>query len=90
MEVRAALNEGTGDGLGMSDILAILAVTDAFSVDREHVSISLDKAEQGIVRRLPSGDLEVVAPKGLDVASWLPSLREALRALGYVASDDDA
>ncbi len=76
------------DALDMQEVLALLAVTDSFGVHRERVSIPLEKAERGTVRRLPSGELEVVAPRDVPLETWLPSLREALLVMGYTLVDE--
>ena len=70
------------DGLGMDEVLVVLAVTDAYGVHRERVSVSLDRVDPGRVRWLPTGEVEVVVPLSTTLEAWLPALREALAKLG--------
>ena len=79
--------EGSGrlgdDIIGMDDMMAIYEVTDLFGIDRETISVPLDKEGAGAVSAQPGGALEVTAPAEVGTREWLPTLRETLLGLGY-------
>jgi hypothetical protein len=66
----------------MADMEAIFSVTDAYGIHREKVSVPLGKEDPGAVRRLPSGEVEIVVPE-VAVHDWLSVLREGLEKLGF-------
>lgn len=75
--------------IGMAEIMAVFSVTDAMGLHREQVSIPLERADPGAVRRLPSGEVEIVVPRSTPVEGWLPALRAKLLALGYEPVEDE-
>ena len=72
--------------LSFQQISAILTVTDQLGLDREWVEIPLSPERPGIVRRLPSGKLEIVVDAEMPFAQWLTTLPDCIRALGAEAS----
>ena len=40
------------DIIGMREMIVIFSVTDEYGVDREHISVPLEKEDPGAVRRL--------------------------------------
>ena len=77
------------DIIGMDDMMAIYEVTDLFGIDRESISVPLDKEGMGGAATLEDGTLEILAPAEALTRDWLPALRGILEGLGYEASTDD-
>lgn len=77
--------------IGMDDMMAIYEVTDLMGIDRESISVPLDKDGMGGASTLEDGTLEIRAPAEASTRDWLPALRGILEGLGYEASagDDD-
>ena len=69
--------------IGMDDMMAIYEVTDLFGIDRETISVPLEKEGGGAVRALPAGGVEIFAPETVATREWLPILREELLRLGF-------
>ena len=69
--------------IGMADMQVVFAVTDALGVDREQVSVPLEKEDPGLVRRLPSGEIEIVVPLTVSTDEWVVALRAGLKELGF-------
>jgi hypothetical protein len=59
----------------------IFEVLDRLGISREAVVIPLRPASPGIVRKLPSGKLEIVVDAETPLDTWLPELEQRLRAL---------
>lgn len=72
----------TDDVIGMADMQLVFAVTDALGIDRESVSVPLEKEDPGSVRRLPDGELEIVVPLTVPAQEWVKKLAQDLKALG--------
>ena len=72
----------TDDVIGMADMQLVFAVTDALGIDRESVSVPLEKEDPGSVRRLPGGELEIVVPLTVPAQEWVKKLAQDLKALG--------
>lgn len=72
--------------IGMRDMGAIFSVTDEYGVDREEISVPLGKEDPGVVRRLATGEVEIVVPLSLDIEDWLTVLRDGLEKLGFSAT----
>ena len=51
--------------IGMDDMGLIFQVTDAMGIDRESISVPLGKEDPGAVRKLPSGEVEIVVPESV-------------------------
>ena len=62
----------------------------AFGIDRETISVPLEKEGDGSVSRQPDGTIEIIVPAATPVRHWLPTLRTSLQELGFEPSDDDA
>ena len=76
------------DIIGMDDMMAIYEVTDLMGIDRESISVPLDKEGTGGATKLESGTLEIRAPAELTTRDWLPTLQGLLEGLGYEASPE--
>ncbi|MDP6102073.1 MAG: hypothetical protein QF579_02020 [Dehalococcoidia bacterium] len=61
----------------------IFEVTDAMGINRESISVPLGKEDPGAVRKLPTGDIEIVIPESIPLEDWLATLQEELEKLGY-------
>ena len=77
------------DIIGMDDMMAIYEVTDLMGIDRESISVPLDKEGMGGASALGDGTLEIRAPAKAQTRDWLPTLRGILEELGYEASPED-
>lgn len=69
--------------IGMRDMGLIFEVTDAMGIDRESISVPLGKEDPGAVRKLPTGDIEIVVPESTPLEDWLATLQAELEKLGY-------
>lgn len=69
--------------IGMHEMGLIFQVTDAMGIDRESISVPLGKEDPGAVRRLPTGDVEIVVPDSVPLEEWLATLQAELEKLGY-------
>ena len=79
----------TEDIIGMREMGAIFGVTDELGVDREQISVPLGKEDPGSVRRLPTGEIEIVVPLTLPVEKWLDTLRSGLEELGFSSLEEE-
>ena len=77
------------DVIGMREMGAIFSVTDAYGIDREQISVPLGKEDPGAVRKLPSGEIEIVVPQTVPIEDWLEILKGRLEEIGYIATDDE-
>ena len=66
--------------VGMKEIDAIFAVTDALGIHREMLVIPLGPATPGRVRRLPSGKLEITVEAAAPIDEWLKELPALIAA----------
>ena len=71
------------DIIGMEDMMAVYEVTDRFGIDRESISVPLEKAGAGEVSRQADGSVEIVAPLVGTTRGWLPELETELLRLGF-------
>jgi hypothetical protein len=69
------------DTVGMKEINAIFAVTDAMDIHRESLVIPLGTGK-GRVRRTPGGKIEIIVDAEAPFAEWLRGLPDMIRALG--------
>ena len=69
--------------IGMKDMGLIFEVTDAMGIDRESISVPLEKEDPGAVRRLPNGEIEIVVPESVPEEEWVETLRAELEKLGF-------
>ncbi len=79
----------TDDIIGMQDMMAIYEVTDRFGIDREAISVPLEKAEGGGVSRQSDGGIEVIVPATIPIRQWIPTLEAELERLGFMLGDID-
>ncbi len=79
----------TDDIIGMQDMMAIYEVTDRFGIDRESISVPLEKAEVGSVSLQSDGGIEVTVPAKIPIRQWLPTLEAELERLGFALEDID-
>ena len=77
------------DIIGMADRMAIYEVTDLFGIDRETISVPLEKEGSGAVSAQPNGGVEILAPKDTGTREWLPTLKQELLRLGFELQDKD-
>ena len=77
------------DIIGMDDMMAIYEVTDRFGIDRESISVPLEKEGSGVVSGRPGGGVEITVPATVPTQEWLPVLQEELQALGFELEADD-
>ena len=78
-----------GDIIGMTEMIAIFGVTDDYGVDREQISVPLEKEDPGRVTRSPTGELEIVVPLTVPIEEFADSLKGRLEALGYTLVDEE-
>ena len=71
------------DIIGMDDMMAIYEVTDLFGIDRETISVPLEKEGDGVASKQADGGVEIVAPATTTTREWLPTLRADLQRLGF-------
>ena len=69
--------------IGMEDMGLIFEVTDALGIDRENISVPLEKEDPGAVRMLSNGEIEIVVPESVPPEEWVTRLREELESLGF-------
>ena len=74
--------------IGMYDMGLIFQVTDAMGIDRESISVPLGKEDPGAVRKLPTGDVEIVVPESVALENWLATLQSCLEDLGYEMEEE--
>ena len=75
--------------IGMDDMMAVYEVTDLFGIDREEISVPLEREGQGRVSRGPDGGVEITVPAETSTRDWLSSLTDELRALGFEPRDEE-
>ena len=74
--------------IGMEDMGRIFEVTDAMGIDRESISVPLDKEDPGAVRMLPGGEIEIVVPASVPAEEWAATLRDELEKLGFEVEEE--
>ena len=79
----------TDDIIGMDDMMAIYEVTDRFGIDRESISVPLERRGSGSVTGRPGGIVEITAPSTMGTQDWLTILQAELRRLGFEMADSD-
>ena len=68
--------------VGMKEIDAIFAVTDALGIHRESLVIPLGPATPGRVRRLPNRKLEITVEAARPIEEWVKELPALIQAAG--------
>ena len=71
--------------IGMEEMEGVFSVTDSFGINREHVSVPLEKADPGSVAPGKGGILEITIPETKPLAEFLDELWHRLEDLGYQA-----
>jgi hypothetical protein len=71
------------DIIGMDDMEAIYEVTDRFEIDRETISVPLEKSGPGSVSANDDGTIEIVAPATVPIRDWQPVLQAGIETLGF-------
>lgn len=69
--------------IGMDDMEAIYEVTDRFEIDRETISVPLEKSGQGSVSANDDGTIEIVAPAAVPIRDWQAALQAGIETLGF-------
>ena len=77
----------SGDIIGMEDMMAIYEVTDRFEIDRETISVPLEKADEWSVTANEDGSIEIVAPSVIPISDWQSTLENRIRQLGFSTDD---
>ena len=77
----------SGEIIGMEDMMVIYEVTDRFEIDRETISVPLEKAGDGSVTANEDGSIEIVAPESVSIRDWQPTLEDGIRGLGFSLDD---
>lgn len=77
------------DIIGMEDMMLIYEVTDRFEIDRESISVPLEKEGTGDVVRLSDGGIEITVPATIATREWLPALQAELERLGFQLEEGD-
>jgi hypothetical protein len=76
--------------IGMDDMMAVYQVTDEFGIDRESISVPLEKGPAVAASKLPDGSVEIVVPTGETPDEWSSVLRDSLLGLGFEPVEDDS
>ena len=79
----------TEDIIGMEDMMAVYEVTDQFEIDRETISVPLEKEGSGSVQRQPNGGAEIIVPATVPVREWLPTLKGELERAGFQLAETE-
>jgi len=69
--------------IGMEDMQAVYEITDLFDIDRETISVPLEKGPSGSVEAADDGSFEIIVPAGIPIRDWLPALQSGIEALGF-------
>ena len=79
----------TDDIIGMDDMMAVYEVTDRFGIDRETISVPLEKEGVGAVSRQFTGGVDITVPLTIPVREVLPTLQSELVRLGFLILEDE-
>ncbi len=77
------------DIISMDDMMALYEVTDRYGIDREQISVPLEKSGGGAVDLQPSGAVEITIPANITTRDWLPKLEEDLRSKGFLEVEEE-
>ncbi|MCH2508421.1 MAG: hypothetical protein MK035_08135 [Dehalococcoidia bacterium] len=69
--------------INMSDMGFVFEITDSMRIDRENVSVPLEKSGIGYVQTLPDGTVEIIIPESISMEEWQETLKINLESLGY-------
>ena len=73
----------------MDDMMAIYEITDRFGIDREHITVPLEKENEGEVTCTSSTDVKITAPATFEMSRWQLILHEELLRLGFALQEQD-
>ena len=76
------MTEEHSDIITMADMAAVFDVTDAFSIDRESISVELTKEDPGAVQQAANGEIEITLPLTSPLAEFLEEVRRELISMG--------
>ena len=74
--------------IGMREMLAIFEVTDSFGIDRESISVPLEKEDPGSIRLLDNGEIEIIVPLSTPIESWVSHLLNEMKTMGFTNEND--
>jgi hypothetical protein len=77
------------DIISMDDMMALYEVTDRFGIDREQISVPLEKSGGGSLSLQPSGVVEITVPANVPTRDWLPVLEADLKSKGFLEVEED-
>ena len=77
------------DIISMDDMMALYEVTDRFGIDREQISVPLEKSGGGSLSLQPSGAVEITVPANVPTRDWLPDLEADLKSKGFLEVEED-
>ena len=80
----------TEDIIGMDDMMAVYEMTDRFGIDRESISVPLEKEGNGAVAGQPGGEVDIMVPATMSTEKWLPTLQSELQRLGFKLQDEES
>ena len=69
--------------INMSDMGFVFEITDSMGIDRDNVSVPLEKSGIGYVQTLPDGTVEIIIPESISMEEWQETLKINLESLGY-------
>ncbi len=77
------------DIISMDDMMTLYEVTDRFGIDREQISVPLEKSGGGSLSLLRSGAVEITVPANVPTRDWLPVLEADLKSKGFLEVEED-
>ena len=79
----------TDDIISMHVMGVIFEVTDAFGIDRESISVPLEKEDPGTVRMFSKGEVEIIVPLSVPIEVWVTTLLSELQRLGFELQEEE-
>ena len=77
------------DIISMDDMMALYEVTDRYGIDREQISVPLEKSGGGSLDLQSSGAVEITIPANIPTRDWLPKLEEDLKGKGFLEVEEE-
>jgi hypothetical protein len=74
--------------IGMREMLAIFEVTDSLGIDRESISVPLEKEDPGSISLLDNGEIEIVVPISIPIESWVSHLLHEMGEMGFTSENN--
>lgn len=75
--------------IDMQDMDTIFAVTDAFGIHRESVSVELSKEDPGSIQKSSGGGIDITVPESVAIQEFSTRLQAELEAMGYIAVEEE-